>query len=113
MMVKSLKETVQAAITLIVAGKYEELERMTGGKRMKSKDIATAIQGYGRMLVDPPLDTFNELDAIEIKDAVPPAWSIRVNMWSLEEGRSDLTLELTVKQSEHGYDLEVDDLHVL
>jgi len=111
--VEPFKGVVQAVVALLVAGEYEELQRMTSGKRLTSTDIAAAVHAYGRRLVDLPLDALDELDVVEIKNAVPSAWSVRVNLWSAEEGRSDLTLELTVKRATRGYNVEVDDLHVL
>jgi hypothetical protein len=53
------------------------------------------------------------LDIVRIAGSVPPAWSVRANLWTKEEGRSDLTLELTIRQVENSYEVELDDLHVL
>jgi hypothetical protein len=36
-----------------------------------------------------------------------------MSLWTVEEGRSDLSLELTVAESGDGYLIEVDDIHVL
>jgi hypothetical protein len=51
---------------------------------------------------------------VEIDNAVPEAWSVYLDLWTAEEGRSDLTLELTLRDSPAGiYSVELDDLHVL
>jgi hypothetical protein len=112
-MVHPVKAAVEAVISRLVAGDYDELERMTCGKRLKSHDIATAVKNYGRTLIEPPFDASDSIDAVEIKNIVPPAWSVRVSLWSVEEGRTDLTVELTVKQKESGYEMELDNIHVL
>jgi hypothetical protein len=44
---------------------------------------------------------------------VPPTWSVRCDLWTVEEGRSDLSLELTVVAAPLGPTIEVDNLHVL
>jgi len=36
-----------------------------------------------------------------------------MSLWTAEEGRSDLSLELTITESGNGYLIEVDDIHVL
>jgi hypothetical protein len=107
------KADVERVVALLTAGAYDELASWTNGKRLSSVDLAAAVQSYGRTLIQPPSEAFNSLDVVRIKDAQPPAWSVRVDLWSEEDGRSYLTLELTVRRSENGYDVEVDDLHVL
>jgi hypothetical protein len=104
---------VRAVVALLVAGEYDEVERRTGGKRLTSADIAAAVTAYGRRLVHPPQEAFDELDVVRVAGVVPPTWSVRVGLWSAEEGRSDLTLELTVTQGGGGsYGVELDDLHI-
>jgi len=76
-------------------------------------EIAAAVNAYGRTLINPPVEVFEKLDAIQITGAVPPAWSVRVDLWTAEEGRSDLTMKLTVVQNGKHYDIELDDLRVL
>ena len=54
------------------------------------------------------------VETTRIVGAEPPAWSVVVPLWTREEGRSDLTAELTLTESSAGeIDLELDDLHVL
>ena len=45
-------------------------------------------------------------------DADPPAWSVVMTLWTEEEGRSDLSIVLTVTQLEDGFDVTLDDIHV-
>jgi hypothetical protein len=40
-------------------------------------------------------------------------WAVDVPLWTTEEGRSDLTLSLTISETRDGVQLEIDDLHVL
>ena len=37
------------------------------------------------------------MDIVEVMNASVPQFSIRMPLWTEEEGRSDLTMELTIK----------------
>jgi hypothetical protein len=43
----------------------------------------------------------------------PRTWAVALDLWTAEEGRSDLTLSATVTAVGHNIDVEIDDLHVL
>ena len=61
----------------------------------------------------PPPDALTNLDVIEVEDSVPKQWSVRADLWTKEEGRSDLTLELTLLSDGGGLVAEIDNIHVL
>jgi hypothetical protein len=110
---EQLKESVRQVIALLVAGKYTELETLTHGVRLSAKEIATAVSDYGRKLTLPPESGFGEMNAVEVKNAQPKKWSIAMPLWTHEEGRSDLTMEMTIIEKANGFAIELDDLHVL
>ena len=107
------KTTVSQIASLLVAGKYDELATLTHSVRLNAKDIATAVADYGRTLIAIPDEGFETIDIVEIANASPPRWSIALPLWTQEEGRSDLTLEMTVIERDNRYCVELDDLHVL
>ena len=99
---------------LLVNGKYEGVEALTGGRRLTGAQIESAIKTYGRTLVLPPGGRFAARSVVDIQQTEPQRWSVYVDLWTAEEGRSDLTLELTVSDSsEPLYGVEIDDLHTL
>jgi hypothetical protein len=99
---------------MLARGEYDALERLSGGARLSAIDLDRAVREYARTLTVPPPGREPPLDVVEIRDARPRAWSVNVPMWSHEEGRSDLTLQLTVIDvPRQGYRVEIDDLHVL
>ena len=54
------------------------------------------------------------IDVVAISASNPHRWSVVVPLWTVEEGRSDLSLELTLEDSgKESYEVEIDDLHVL
>jgi hypothetical protein len=110
---EKLREPVSQIINLLVAGKYAELETQTHGVRLTANEIARAVADYGKKLVLPPHDGYELMNVVEIKNAKPKRWSIAMPLWSKEEGRSDLTVEITVIEREGGELVELDDIHVL
>jgi hypothetical protein len=112
-MADSLREKVKFVVELLAAGKYEDLENLTGGRRLTAEEMALAVREYGRSLIPPPDDVYENLDVIQVQNAVPAEWSVWIPLWSKEEGRSDLSLQLTVRQADNDLLVEVDDIHVL
>lgn len=110
---EQLKEPVRQVITLLVAGNYAELETLTSGVRLTAKDIATAVADYGRKLLLPPEEGFGLMNVVEVKNAKPRQWLVTMPLWTREEGRSDLTVELTLIERQNSFAIELDDLHVL
>ena len=81
---------------------------------MTGEQVRQAVGEYGQELRMPPEVVYDNLDVNEIEGAIPRAWWVSVDLWTLEEGRSDLTLE--IRLSDTGgelYDVEIDTLHVL
>lgn len=107
-------ETANQLLRWLVASDFSTVERYTHGVRLSAKLLREAILDYGKTLVMPTALTLEELDVIEIEGASPKAWSVRVNLWTLEEGRSDLTLECTFFDGMNKtLAVEIDNLHVL
>jgi hypothetical protein len=111
---RKLGRTLNRIGQLLVAGDYEGLARLTNSQRLTADELRQAVLDYGRRLVPPPQDTWSTRSTVEIEDTVPEAWSVYVDLWTAEEGRSDLTLELTIRDSAADtYTVEIDNLHVL
>lgn len=96
---------------LLVLGDYEAVIRRSAGARLSAEALASAVAEYGRRLAFAPRDAEPPLDVVP--HAAGAGWSVQVHLWTLEEGRSDLTLELTVlADAGTPYRIEVDNLHV-
>jgi hypothetical protein len=108
-----LKEAVRQVVECLVSGRYGDVEQLTGGTRLNALQIAKAITTYGRELIAPPTSAFDNMDVVEVKTATPPRWSVVMPLWTREEGRSDLSIELTVIRLGDAAIVELDDLHVL
>ena len=110
---EKLKSIVNQIITLLIASDFQKVVELTNGTRMTSEEIQRALHEYGRTLIAPPSKGFDLMDAVEVEGMSIPQYSIRMPLWTQEEGMSDLTLELTVKISNEKTEVELDDIHVL
>ena len=108
-----LDRTLGLVGEFLVGGKYSKLEELSQGIRLTASQMQFAVDSYGRTLVLPP-EGFSARSVVAIDNALPRKWSVYVDLWTKEEGRSDLTLELTVIESEGElFSVEIDDIHVL
>jgi hypothetical protein len=109
----ALMTTVRIVVDLLVRQEYGVLEAMTRGNRLSAKDIRWAVEQYGRTLIAPPEDAWNAVEIYRVEPSSVPTFSIDVLLWSREEGRSDLTLSLTLVEFAPGlFETQIDDLRV-
>jgi hypothetical protein len=108
-----LRELVAQVIHLLVHKEYEQLFKLTNGVRLSTQEITQAIEDYGRILIEPPDQAFDFMDIIQVQSDLDMCWSITMPVWTQEEGRSDLSVELTVTDNGNHFTIELDDLHVL
>lgn len=113
-MTEALRTAVSAIVGLLVDGSYDVVEAMTRGRRLSAASLREAVDGYARTLVPVPPASLDGLDVVRIEGSGPAAFHVVVELWTQEEGRSDLSLELRLTDLYGGaYDIEVLDLHVL
>jgi hypothetical protein len=111
---EQLRHPVRQVVEFLVNAKYQELEILTKGVRLSARDMATAIADYGRRLVMPPDGGLSLIDSVQVRGAPLPTWSLVVPLWTLEEGRSDLSVELTLSRGDKDdWVVELDNIHVL
>jgi hypothetical protein len=101
-------------VAWLVNGDFAAAEARCEGVRLSADAMKKAIEEYGRRLVMPPEESFANPDAVRVTNADRPTWSVRVDLWTKEEGRSDLSVECTIcERDDQSLDLEIDDIHVL
>jgi hypothetical protein len=80
---------------------------------MSAADLQQVIENYGRKLISIPSCGLEKLDVIEIVRSRSRSWSVRVDLWTEEDGRSDLTLECTMREGAgEVLDTDIDNIHV-
>ena len=106
--------TTKQLITWLVNKDYKTLENFSNGIRLTADQLQEAVAEYGHTLIMPPDETFNDLDVIEVSNLIPRQWSARFDLWTDDEGRSDLSLEYTlIDNYKDMLAFELDNLHVL
>lgn len=103
---------VREIVALLAQRDYAAIERRCGANRLSAVDMASAVAQYGRRIAIPPDNATPPLEVAPLLTG--DGWAVDVPLWTTEEGRSDLTLQLTVRRApDGGYAIEIDDLHVL
>lgn len=108
-----LAAATKGLVDQLVLRKYDELVRGCFRSRLTAGDIQRAIEEYGCTISCPPESAYDAMDVVRILHSSPPAWSVWMPLWTEEEGRSDLTLGLTISWDASGPMVELDELHVL
>lgn len=110
---KELQDQIDPLIRLLAEGRFDSVEEVTNGVRLAASDIKNALGRYGRTLVYPPSEAYELMDVIEVRSAGQRRWSIAMPLWTKEEGRSDLSIEVTIIRKAGEFVLELDDIRVL
>jgi len=109
-----LNSTVKTITDLLSQKAYWHLEKLSNGISLTAKELKQAVTDYGQTIIILPEQEYEDLDIIEVKDEEPKQWSVNVPVFTEEEGKSDLTLELTfIDTPTDLYKIEIDGLHVL
>lgn len=105
---------VAGLVALMSAGDFDEVLRRAPDSRVNAAQLRKAVNDYGRILVPLPAEGYELIDYVEVLGSSPLQWSVVVPLFTQEEGRSDLSLEMSIfGQANGGYNVEVDDIHVL
>jgi len=105
-------EPINSLIEKLVQKDYAGLERNGQARRLGAAGLREAVAEYGRQLTRVPPEAFELSDAVAI-DFQPGNWNVNMNLWTVEEGRSDLTLTLTASDLDGRIVVVIEDLHVL
>lgn len=109
-----IRAVVESIYSLLARSHYDALARLTEGVRLSAEDIERAVREYRFAVAAWPHAQDLPMDVVEINGASPRAWSVQATAYTLEEGRSDLTLEMTLIENEaKQFRVELDNLHVL
>lgn len=108
-----IQKTARRLVTMLAVRDYAGLAFWSKGVRLGASDMRLAIRDYGRTVIVPPGEDLPDIDVVRVGNAEPGRWSVDIPLWTKEEGKSDLTLEATMIESEgEVMDVEIDDIHV-
>jgi hypothetical protein len=107
-------ERIAHVVELLSDGLFDEVLDECSDSQLKSDALQEAVREYGRTIIPVPVaDMRRSIDAVQVRGRTHPTWSVRVQLWTREEGRSDLTLEVTVSMDGGRVSIQLEDLHVL
>lgn len=104
------RDAIRALVHDLVLGRFTEIERERRIGRLTADELKRAVTEYGRTLIDLPGEAWPLIDTHAVSDTT---FSVDVPMWTKEEGRSDLTLSVSVEIHGGTAQVSIDDLHVL
>jgi hypothetical protein len=111
-MTDALKPTVRRIVQLLVAGEYGQLEALTGGVRLAAAEIAGGVAEYPGRLIEPPEEAYDLMGAVRVIVAKDETWFVTMPLWTAQEGRSDLEVQLTVAFGGGGVAIELHNILV-
>ena len=92
--------------------RYVSLEENGRIGRLTAGQLSAALARYGRRIVPLPDCGWELIDAYPIVGS-PDIVSLDIPLWTLEEGRSDLTLRVSCRRDGPTVRVTIDDLRVL
>jgi hypothetical protein len=92
-------QAVRITVGLLVDMHYDTLERMTRHRHLTADMMRGAIEQYGRTLVRPPAEAYHDLDGTAVEHGGRAAFAVEFPLWTEEEGRSALELDLVIVEA--------------
>ena len=89
------------------------LARIASYPSPEPEHIRAAFDNYRWKPVLPGDDHYHHADFVEVDGSIPRRWSVWLPLFTTEEGKSDLTMMLTlIADPDQGYVVEFDDVRV-
>lgn len=111
---KAIERALHEVVELLVAKDYAALECLTRGARLRASELRQAVEDYGRTLVMPPPGDVARADVVSIHGSSPQAYSVRLRLFTQDEGPSDLEVQATLIEDPgaNGMRVEIDNIIV-
>lgn len=111
---EKIAKKLRTLVELFTQNKFEEISKNYPSEyNLTSGEIQDSIKSYGGKLSMPPEKEFTNFEIVEVNDISPKLWDVRFSLWTIEEGKSDLTIVLDVEESsEEDYIIRLRDILV-
>jgi hypothetical protein len=108
-------EIVQSAAmeiaNLIAQQKYAQALQRCRSSRLTERELDAVMKDCGQAFLLRSSGNA-DLNLVAVDGKEDPTWSVWVPLWTDDQGRSDLQLELTITDTSAGVLIELDDLRV-
>lgn len=108
-----LGTVVQDVLSQLGSGRIREVFARSIPGGMSEEYFREVLRDYAVTPVSPPPGADLAVRAYEVSTASTPTWAVDVPIWTREEGRSDLTLQLRIELDESDARIMVESLRVL
>lgn len=81
--------------------------------RLSAKDLNEIFTDYNRTFITVPDSEFETMEVFPQVNSGGRSWGVDLDLFTVEEGRSDLTLQLRVHDTDNGIVVQIDNLHTL
>jgi hypothetical protein len=108
-----IRETAFDALRILSSAGPVAFLKMLAGSRLTEANIRDAIAAYGRNPVSAPDCAKDDIEITRMEGKTRFVWFVVLPFWTLEEGRSDLSLEMTVELEDQRVLAFLDDIRVL
>jgi hypothetical protein len=117
----SLRPALAHVVDRLVVGDFEGLKR-DGIDPHPDTDLGLWIREYGSpgnglpghaTLTSLPEEAWQYAEIVFEEAGPPRRWGVVVDLWTVEEGRSDLTMEPDVIDAPEGLQVRISDIHVM
>ena len=106
-----LVEQLYELMVIIVEGRHDINEMFLPGGHVRWRDAERVLREYPATFVLPSQNFLDPVEWIELADGT--GFSVDCPLWSLEEGRSDLEVQLfAIIAGDGAWDLDVTDILV-
>lgn len=108
---QEIEATSRKILVMLANRRYEKIDSVTGGIRLTGNEIKNIIDSYGVDVTLPPDGGSLDLDIVELYGDSPKRYSVLFNVWTAQEGKSDLSVELSFIFGKE-MSVEIDNVHV-
>ncbi len=108
---KALKQEVEQLVRDLAAGRFSMIGADGRIGRLSVAELERTVRAYGRRLVPLPDEAWDLVGMYT--GAADGACALDIPLWTVEGGRSDLTLTLSAERTGSRYRVSIDDLHAL
>lgn len=109
---QEIEATSRKILAMLANRRYEKIDSVTGGIRLTGNEIKNIIDSYGVDVTLPPDGESLDLDIVELYgDDSPKRYSVVFNVWTEQEGKSDMSVELSFIFGKE-MSVEIDNVHV-
>lgn len=110
-----IERTARTIHLLLTTQRYADLASLTRNN-YPEEDIQFAMEAYDATACEPPESFASRIDIIENESSTPAAWSVIFPIWTLEEGESDLSVNITCidsKTRDGTFEFDLNGIYVL